>query len=210
MIASGDAEAVAIYQEYNKLLMPDNNFSDAQVNNILAYINQGGASNDGSAAMPLVDILDGTTTENINNGLRLFSGSQHLTNGGASCASGRKVRDERIFSSGTLAKDLSESYDVMGSAGIAAIIKNSPFPVMYSAYQDYNLTEEEVIDLTAYLRSVSKERIYQLPADFNVMFAFLGFGVFFIIFMSTIILYFGRKKRAVNHKILSRPSIVVN
>ena len=38
MINSGDAEALAIFQEYNKLLMPDNNYSDAQINNILAYI----------------------------------------------------------------------------------------------------------------------------------------------------------------------------
>ena len=190
--------------------MPDNNFSDAQINNILAYIDQGGSGNDGSEAVPLVDILDGTTTENINNGLHLFSGKKHLTNGGAACSSCHKVRDERIFTSGTLAKDLSESFDAMGSAGIAAIIKAPPFPVMLSAYKDHNLTEEEIISLTAYLRSVSKERIYQRPADFSVLFGFLGFMTFVAILISTFILYFKRKRLAVNHKILDRPSKVVN
>ena len=209
MVNSGDEEAVAIFDEYNKLLMPDNAYSDGQIINILAYIEQGG-SGDGSEAPPAIDMLEGTTTENISRGLKLFSGSQQFENGGASCTSCHKVRDERIFSSGTLAKDLSETFDVMGSAGIAAIIKNPPFPVMQSAYKDYDLSEEEVLDLTAYLRSVSEQRIYQRPRDFSVAFASFGFLVFVMIFMSTIILYFKRKRLAVNHKLLSRPSKVVN
>lgn len=210
MINSGNAEAVAIFQEYNKLLMPDNNFSDAQINSIIEYINMGGAASDGSDTIPVVDILDNTTTENIQNGLYFFSGKQSLFNGGAACTSCHKVRDDRIFSSGTLAKDLSESYDVMGSAGVAAIIKSSPFPVMSSAYKNHDLTEEEVLDLTAYLKSVSNERIYQRPYDFNLSFGFLGFMVFLIIFLFMIIVYYKRKKFAVNRKILSRPSNVVN
>ncbi len=210
MVKSGDAKALAIFDEYNKLLMPDNAYSDGQIINILTYIDQGGSASDGSDALPAVDMLEGTTAENINRGLNLFSGNQQFENEGASCTSCHKVRDERIFSSGTLAKDLSETYDVMGSAGIAAIIKNPPFPVMQSAYSGYDLTEEEIIDLTAYLRSVSEQRIYQRPRDFSVTFASFGFLVFMIIFMSAIILYFKRKRLAVNHKILSRPSKVVN
>lgn len=155
-------------------------------------------------------VSPGSATENIQNGMRLFSGTRQFTNSGAACSSCHKVRDERIFSSGTLAKDLSESFDAMRSAGIAAIIKAPPFPVMYSAYKDRNLTEEEIINLTAYLKSVSKERIYQRPADFSLLFAFLGFMTFVIILISTFILYFKRKKLAVNHKILDRPSKVVN
>ena len=81
---------------------------------------------------------------------------------------------------------------------------------MHSAYKNYNLTEEEIINLTAYLRSVSKERIYQRPTDFSVLFVGLGFMVFVMILMSTIVLYFKRKKHAVNHKVLARPSKVVN
>ncbi len=210
MINSGDEEAVMIAQEYNNLLMPDNNFSDAQISGILAYIEKGGADNDGSEATPIADILDGTGTENIQNGLNLFSGKQQFANGGAVCASCHQVRDDRIFSSGSLAKDLSETYDVMGSAGIAAIIKNPPFPVMLAAYSSHNVTEEEAINLTAYLKSVSEERIYQRPNDLSVLFGVMGFVVFSMIFMSTIILYFKRKRVAVNHKIHSRPSKVVN
>jgi mono/diheme cytochrome c family protein len=210
MINSGDAKALTIFQEYNKLLMPDNTYSDGQIINILTYINEGGSGSDSSESQLAVDMLDGTTSENISRGLKLFSGSQQFENGGATCTSCHKVRDDRIFSSGTLAKDLSESYDLMRSAGVAAIIKNPPFPVMLSAYKNHQLTEEEILDLTAYLRSVSEERIYSRPNDFSLVFASLGFFVFMMIFMSMIILYFKRKRLAVNHKILSRPSKVVN
>ena len=209
-INSGDADAKAIFEEYNKLLMPDNNYTDAQVMAVLNYIDRGGSGDGTQDAAPAVDILSETTAENIGAGLRLFSGNQRLSNGGAACSSCHKVRDERIFSSGTLAKDLSESYDVMGSAGIAAIIKSSPFPVMNTAYKNHALTEEEVLNLSAYLKSVSQQRIYQRPTDFSLFFAFFGIAVFVIILMSTIILYFKRKKLPVNYKILSRPSKVVN
>ena len=210
MINSGDTDAKAMFEEYNKLLMPDNNYTDAQVVAVLSYIDQGGSGDAAQGAAPAVDILSGITSENINIGASLFSGTQRLTNGGAACSSCHKVRDERIFSSGTLAKDLSESYDVMGSAGVAAIIKSSPFPVMNTAYKNHALTEEEVLNLTAYLKSVSKQRIYQLPTDFSMFFAFFGVVVFVMIFMSTVILYFKRNKFPVNKEILDRPSKVIN
>jgi hypothetical protein len=109
-----------------------------------------------------------------------------------------------------LAKDLSESFDVMGSAGMAAVIKNPPFPVMQVAYINHALTEEEVINLTAYLKSVSKERIYQRPSDFSMIFAIFGLIAFSMILISTVILYFKRKKFPVNREIIERPSKVIN
>jgi mono/diheme cytochrome c family protein len=210
VIKSGDADANAVFKEYNKLLMPDNNYSDAQIISILNYINSGGGGAAGQEIVAAVDILSEVTPENIKTGAALFSGNLRLENGGAACSSCHKVRDENIFSSGTLAKDLSETYEVMGSAGVSAIIKNPPFPVMLTAYQNHPLTEQEVINLTAYLKLVSKERIYQVPSDFSMVFGFFGMVAFFIIFMSTIILYFKRKKLPVNYKILNRPSKVIN
>lgn len=39
MINNGDEAAVALFEEYNKIPMPDNNLSDEQIKGILAYIN---------------------------------------------------------------------------------------------------------------------------------------------------------------------------
>jgi len=210
MVNSGDADAISIFKDYNKMLMPDNNYSDAQILNILGYISQGGEGLSDGETVATIDILSETTSENISIGLNLFSGNEHLENGGAACSSCHKVRDDRVFSSGTLAKDLSESYDAMGSTGLVAIIKNSPFQVMNAVYKNHALADDEVLNLTAYLKSVSQNRIYQRPSDFSTAFGVYGILVFVIIFMSTIILYFKRKKLPVNNKILNRPSKVVN
>lgn len=210
VIRNGDSQAVAIFNEYNKLLMPDNNLSDAQIISIINYISRGVSPQASGENNAIADLLDGTTSIEVVNGLRLFSGKERLKNGGAACSACHKVRDERIFSSGILAKDLSESFDIMGSAGIAAILRSPPFPAMQTSYENHLLTEEEVISITAYLKSVSKERYYQIPSDFSISFALLGIFVFIGIFMITVILYFKRKKLAVNQHILDRPSKVIN
>ena len=209
VIKSGDTDAVAIFKEYNSIMMPDVAYSEAQIVSILNYISSD--ISDGAQEQTVItDILSGTTLENIKVGLLLFSGKQSFTNGGPACVACHKVKDERIFSSGTLAKDLTESYDIMGSAGMAAVIKSSPFPVMTAAFTNHDLTEEEVINVTAYLKNVSEERYYQRPTDFSTTFAFFGLVVFATIFMSTVLLYFKRKKFPVNREILDRPSKVIN
>ncbi len=207
MIKSGDPEAKAIADEYKGLLMPDNTYSDSQILSILEYIEQGESGGQASVA---VDILAGTTSENINAGAHLFSGEQGFENGGVACASCHSVKDERIFSSGTLAKELTETWEIMGSSGVAAILKSSPFPVMNIAYKNHSLTEQEVIDLTAYLKSVSEERYYQRSSDFSMAFAFFGIAFFLMIVVSTVVIYFKRKSNPVNSEILNRPSKVVN
>ena len=209
MIKSGDTDAKAISEEYKGILMPDNLYSDAQILSILAYIEQGGTG-DAEQASVVVDILSETTSNNIESGAFLFSGEKRLANGGAACSSCHSVKDERIFSSGTFAKDLTETWDNMGSSGVAAIIRSSPFPVMNMAYSKHGLNEEEIIDLTAYLKSVSEERYYQRSSDFSLTFAIFGILFFIMIIMATVILYYKRKSLPVNYDILSRPSKVVN
>ncbi len=211
MIKRGDPEAVAVYEEYNRLLMPDATMNDAQIVAVLNYIekmSQGGEQLAESASPP--ELLEGITSENITAGASLFSGDRRLQNRGPSCASCHNVNDNRIFSSGTLAMDLTLSHENMGSAGVAAILRNPPFPVMKEPYKNKPLTEEEVINLTAYLHSVSANRFYAHAANFGLKFFWWGLFAFFIIIGSTLILYFDRKKGSVNAKIYSRQSQVIN
>ncbi len=211
VIKSGDADAVAIFNEYNSLLMPDQPLDVSQTKAVISYIR---ATSSGSAVdlvqEETADLLDNTNEDNVTEGLLLFSGEKRLANGGPSCISCHTVKDDRIFSSGTLAKELSETYEIMGSAGVTAILKNPPFPVMGVTYKNTSLTEEEILNLTAYLRSVSENRIYQHPVDFGFTFAVIGVLVFISLMMSIIVLYFKRKKLSVNHEIHSRQSAVIN
>ena len=215
VIKSGDKAAVAIFEEYNKIPMPDNPYTDAQIIAILDYIKQGsgagGSQQDSTAtAAAAVDILSGTTAENVTIGLNLFEGKQRFQNGGPSCISCHKVQDERVFSGGTLAMDLSQSYTKMGSSGIAAIIANPPFPAMAITFKNHPLTNEEVLNLTAFLKSVNEDNIHHSSFDFSPLFIFYGFAVFVLMLMAILVLYFNRKKLAVNQAIFNRQKKVVN
>jgi len=194
LIESGDAEANAIFKEYNSMPMPDNAFTDAQSLAVLDYIKRTSSGNDNSGqAAAQKDMLSEATAENIASGALLFTGEKRLTNGGAACNSCHNVQDEDIFSHGTLAKDLTETWTIMGSMGAAAIIKSPPFPVMTAAYRDNPLTEAEVLDLTAYLKSVSENRPDLAPENYNMAMAGLGLAVFLLI-MGVIIVFYSHRK----------------
>ena len=211
VIKSGDADAVAVYKEYNNLLMPDQPLSAGQAKSVINYINQvsSGAIVD-NTAVATVDLLANTTEENVNNGRLLFSGEKRFANGGASCISCHKVKDDEIFSSGTFAKDLTETHETMQSAGVSAILNSPPFPAMAVTYKNTPLTEEEILNLTAYLRFVSVNRFYQHPVDFNLTFMVFGIVAFMMLLITIIILYFKRKKKSVFHDIHKRQSAVIN
>lgn len=211
VINSGDENAVAIYKEYNNLLMPDQPLSNDQIKAVLNYISTSGSGNTGiDNDLQTTDLLENATYANVAEGLSLFSGVSRLSNGGSACISCHKVKDDRIFSSGTLAKDLTNTFNLMGSAGISAIIKNPPFPAMREAYLNTPLTETEVLNLTAYLRSVDENSIYQHPVDFGFTFVIFGLVVFVFLQVTISVLYFNRKKKSVNHKIYDRQSAVIN
>ncbi|MAE08434.1 MAG: hypothetical protein CL661_06700 [Bacteroidetes bacterium] len=211
IIKSGDADAVAIYKEYNSLLMPDQPLDTEQVKALLNYINNAGsgiAETEGQEQP--TDLLENASEENVAEGLLLFTGKNRFTNGGSACITCHTVKDDRIFSSGTLAKDLTNTYNLMGSAGVSAIVKNPPFPAMREAYINAPLTENEVLNLTAYLRSVDENSIYQHPVDFGFTFVIFGLIVFVLLQITISILYFNRKKESVNYKIFQRQTAVIN
>ncbi|MCP4910122.1 MAG: cytochrome c [Bacteroidetes bacterium] len=209
IINSGDDLAKQVFDDYNGLLMPDQPLSNDQVIKVLDFINNSGF-NVVIEETAITDILDETSEENISEGMLLFSGKKKFANGGASCISCHNVRDDRIFSNGTLAKDLTDSYKIMGSAGLSAIISSPPFPAMSATYSDQPLTDEEVLNLTAYLQNVNQEHYYHYSSDFGVPFFALSFMLAMGLLFTIYALYYERKKKTVNKEILERQSPVLN
>jgi len=204
MIASGDEQANKIFKEYGMIRMPDPDVSEAQINDILDYIVLASSDTSMQKQAPQVDILMGTTDENIERGRKYFSGELRLSSCGASCLSCHTIKDDKMSHGGTLAKDLTATYKLMGSAGITAILRNPPFPAMAESYRLHTLTEEEVIDLTAYLKTANEQSIYQHPAQFDLSFTYLGLLVAVLFLSAIYILYMKRKRLAVNHEIYNR------
>lgn len=211
MIKAGDPQAVAVFEEYNKIPMPDQPLNDQQARAVIEYIDmKGQASGEGVArdvtSQVPPDLLAGTTVANIRQGQLYFTGKSRFGSKGPSCIACHLVMDDRVFTSGTLAKDLTRSFELMGSAGVSAILKNPPFPVMAKAYENSPLTYAEITDLTAYLKSVSDQRIYQHPRDYSTLFGLSGTIVFILALAVIQALYFRRKKWAVNQEIFQRQS----
>lgn len=206
LIKSGDVDAQKIYEEYGKILMPDPPIDEGQIVEVLNYIRDVSSGNIVETTQVISDPLANTNQDNINRGRLLFLGKERFENRGAACLSCHHVKDDQASPGGNLAKELTDSYALMGGAGILAIVKNSPFPAMAQSYENHPLNENEVIDLSAYLKSVSDNSIYQHPRDYSLTFMYFGQFAFLIFLSGILILFWKRKKESVNKKIFSRQS----
>lgn len=204
MIKSGDKDAVAIYEEYNKTLMPDFPFADAEMNALLEFL--AGTAKPAAAAAteappeeekPIV-----FTAADVERGRFMF---QHrLSGGGASCITCHNVDAPGVVPGGLLAKDLTNVYGRMGQAGVAGILGAPPFPAMAAAYGGgMALTDDEVHALTAFLQSANNGTTPATPRGQKAMLGW-GLGGMAAILLLVAILWHNRLRRSVRHDIDAR------
>lgn len=83
------------------------------------------------------------------NGRRLFFGEQALKNGGSPCFACHAVH----ATGGSLAADLTAVQARLSPAALTLATAKPPFPMMKAAYAHHPVTEEEALDLAAFLES---------------------------------------------------------
>jgi len=207
MIDDGDAAAVALFEEYNRLPMPDSLVSDEQIRQVLGYIK---SQSSGTATITDVSASEQVTPdapaseEDILAGQELFQGNLRFVNGGPACNACHEVRNDAVIGGGILASELTTVFSRMGGAGVKAILGHAPFPVMQAAYQDQSLTDYEVTALVAFLEYADSEQYNQLPRDYGIglfLSGSAGAGVLFVFFA---VVWRGRKKESVNQSIFDR------
>ena len=214
LIKIGDAQAVEIYEEYNKLLMVDYNLPDGDINAIIKYIDSfNTADSEGESTTSSADSLAAVknaeylasidTDENAAKGKALFQGTRKFKNGGASCVSCHHVNSPKIVQGGLLAKDLTHSFSTIGGlAGIKGIIDFPPYPAMKDAYENAALTEKENIQIQVFLMhadensGVSESSVLDLVKQGII-------GVLILLVIISLV-WFKRKKRSVNYEIIKR------
>jgi len=205
MINAGDADAVALFEEYSSLLMPDAVATDEQIRQVLIYI-----ESQSSGVMPSAVVdepvtpAEPATEEEILAGQELFQGNLRFVNGGSACNACHEVRNDAVIGGGILAAELTTVFSRMGGAGVTAILGRAPFPVMQAAYEDHALTEDEVTALVAFLEYADSEQYNQLPRDYGLglfVSGTVGAGVMFLFFA---FIWRGRKKGSVNQAIYDR------
>jgi mono/diheme cytochrome c family protein len=211
MIDSGDAEAVAIFEEYNQILMPDPPIAGEQVRQILGYLkNQGAgapaaAGGDALAQTDQVELASPEASpEDIKKGQALFQGTTRFANGGPTCNACHHVKNDAVIGGGILAAELTTVFSKMGSSGVQAILGRAPFPVMEAAYKNNALTDDEITYLVAFLQDADEQHLFQQPRDYGIgLFASgaVGAGVLFLLFGFT---WRNRKSGSVNQAIYDR------
>jgi cytochrome c2 len=212
LINSGDADAVAIFEEYNKIVMADQPFTDDQIKAIINYIAENSpdesemADNSAEPEEPEIEFSE----QDITTGQNLFVGRINLTNGGPTCNSCHNVTNDNVLTGGALAIDLTEVYDRMGSAGIMAILNNPPFPAMKQSYAKHKITEEEITQLTAFLKNANETRLYQHDRDYGQRLLYTGIIGALIIMGLFPLIWFKRKSNSVNKRIYDRQKKSVN
>lgn len=209
LIASGDKDAVAIFNEFNKMAMVDFDLPDADIKAIFAYIasKSGGAvsaSADTSKAAPAPDASLTATPAQIEEGKNLFMGSTAFVNGGSSCISCHNVNYTGVIPGGLLAKDLTAAHSRLGGdAGLMAILNAPPFPAMTQAYNGKPITEQEIAALTAFLYKVDKDTANQTVSTMDPL-LYGGVagaaGLFVLVYLVWIV----RKKNTVKKDIYDR------
>lgn len=213
MIASGDADAIAIFEEYNKSpMIPFADLSDEEIIAMLKYVdeaNAGSGSTGGGevaeAAAPVAPVAEVEyTAEDMENGKHLFTGEKRFENGGPSCITCHNVSNDDIIPGGLLAKDLTNVYDRMGDAGVKGIVTAPPFPAMVNSYGNHPVTDAEANQLAAFFKYADKVSASQSKDNGYKMFLGGGAVGLLIILVLVSVLWSNRKKNMTKKDIFSR------
>lgn len=201
-IASGDADAIAIFEEYNKSpMIPFTDMSDEEIIAVLDYVKSESPSDVASEETAVEDageemavVAVEVTADDIKNGELLFTGAKRFKNGGPSCITCHNVTNDNIMAGGLLAKDLTNVHERLGNAGVVGIVSAPPFPAMVTSYGNNPIEEDEVMQLAAFFSYADKVSENQNVNDGYIMFAGGGIAGLIIILIIISILWAGRKK----------------
>ena len=219
VINGGDEYAVALFEEYNKVPMPDQNLTDDQIKSILDHIKSNSPEETAATETEEVEEVKEPepaepertiTQKDIDMGGQLFAGHIRLANGGPTCNSCHHVKNDNVVGGGSLAKELTQAYSRLTMPGIKGILGNPPFPKMKAAYEKHPLTEEEVFQISAFLKEADEQHIYQHSRDYGQRMLYTGIIGAFILMGIFPALWFRRKSKAVNKRIYDRQIVSSN
>lgn len=146
LVGKGEKTAAALFARYKKK-MPDHEFSDGEIDTLLAFIEAGGPRTPEGELRR----ASAATPAEVARGRGLFTGAIALHNGGAACVGCHSAAGVDGWRGGTLASDLSKTYWKYQDRGLTRALAESRFPMMSAAYRGRPLTAEESFALKAFL-----------------------------------------------------------
>jgi mono/diheme cytochrome c family protein len=151
-VSSGDATAVALFQQFKQQRMPDwTSLSDQQITALLDWF----AANGPEQKDPDEQNADTATPADVDRGRGLFRGKVHLAKGGMACSSCHGVREGGETRGGTLGPNLTRAYVAYQDKALTAFLKRPCFRRAPESSQESFMTPEESFAVKSYLRQVA-------------------------------------------------------
>ena len=148
LFAANDPTAMQLLSEYNNVKMPALGLTDAELDALVAYLGST-SSTAGSVVAPVAQVTAGVGDRA--SGHRVFTGELALANGGPSCIGCHTVSGIGSLGGGALGPDLTHVAQRYPGSGLAAVLRNVPFPTMVGPFANRPLTPHEEADLVAFL-----------------------------------------------------------
>ena len=149
LFAANDPTAQQLLSESNNVKMPALGLTAAEVDTLMAFLAKSGPAA-GSAAAPAGQAATAGGGDPAS-GHRVFTGELALANGGLSCIGCHTVSGIGSLGGGALGPDLTHAAQRYPGAGLAAVLRNVPFPTMVGPFANRPLTPQEEADLVAFL-----------------------------------------------------------
>lgn len=222
MIESGDSEAVAVFEAFNRIPMPAPGLSKTEILAVLDYIESQSAQTSAeptanasiesrvangpatSAEPSSAPQVPGAPSELIARGRDLFEGDAAFARKGPACNACHHVALRAVAGGGSLGVELTDVASRLPEAGIAAILAQPPFPVMAAAYAGRPLEEPEIRALTAFLGNAAHDPESRTPSSRALPLMTNGLLGSAFVYGLCALLWRDRKKASVNQDVFDR------
>ena len=177
VINSGDPYAVKMKQEFNGVVMRDVPGVDQQLANALLDLIERESRKEESEFAGSQISNRPLTTVDVQRGKEYFLGLTPLENGGPACISCHTVNGyDGLLGGGTLGLNLTNAFGrLQGRDGLTSWLTAPPSQTMQPVYQGKQLSSEEILALTAYLRDQHNQNVQASTAP-KINFLLIGGG----------------------------------
>ena len=203
---AGDQDAVELFRRFRPEVMADQSLTDAEIDALLALIERVGSS--GKIFIPPGGGLSREILpEDIPEGKLLFTGMVPTEDGIPACIFCHTASGISGFGGGTLGPDLTKSAITYSEVELVNILRNPAFPTMALTFEDRQLSDEEIVQLFAYLTSVSSLD----PVEAGDYFTFTWVGMLLtIVFIASLSVLWKNRLRGVRQQVVSASKHPVN
>lgn len=190
VLASGDAIAADLLKQYS-VPMPNLGISEPQALDILAYLDNPGATPTQAVNLP----AEGQPEI----GKALFSGQTMLANGGTACVACHSTSGIGFAGGGALGPDLTNVFTRLGDVGLSSSLATLPFPTMQGIFTGRPLTPEEQAHLFAYFQQTDQQKVVTSQA--NSMFLWAAGFIGALALFAGMLVFWPRQRESISSRL---------